>query len=49
MDDKIVVSRVALTDLMLWCQDAIDFKDESDAWIVPAFDALREQLVHRSR
>jgi hypothetical protein len=49
MDDKISVSRRALADLLLWCEDAIDFKDESDAWVATAFDELSERLAQRSR
>jgi hypothetical protein len=49
MDDKISVSRKALADLLMWCEDVIDFKDESDAWVAAAFDELSQTLAQRSR
>jgi len=42
--EKLLVSRRALADLLLWCEDAIDLRDETDAWIVPAFDELRQTM-----
>ena len=44
----ILVSRQALKDLLLWSEDAIDFKDESDAWLVPAFLTLKEAMLQAS-
>jgi hypothetical protein len=42
---KTLVSADALRKLLQWCEDAIDFHDESDdAWVVPSFDTLHDEL-----
>lgn len=37
-EPKTAVTSSALKDLLMWCEDAIDFRDESDEWAAKAFD-----------
>lgn len=46
--DKTLVSTAALGTLMQWCEDAIDFRDDSDERAAKAFAALMADLSDQS-
>lgn len=43
-NETTTVSTAALRTLMQWCEDAIDFNDESDELAAKAFETLATEL-----
>jgi hypothetical protein len=42
--EKTLVTTSSLKTLLAWCEDAIDFRDESDADAAAAFETLYNEM-----
>ncbi len=46
--EKTAVPTESLKSLLEWCEDAIDFRDESDEVAAKAWNVLKQELEKRS-